>query len=298
MGIREKGYYNWAGQLKVSGMNWFPIFRNGIEIAFKKKWSKMIFFFTFLPFAVFLLGIYVRSKPELKILSELVALLENDATIFNAFYSNGFLIFMLMIMCVFIGSELISGDMKFNAFSLYFSRPLDRKDYLMGKYSIIMFFLLLFTLAEGIFLLIFKFIFEGSISIDPRTLLMLIAVPVLIAMFFSSLSLMVSSISRNSTYVKILLFLIYVFSDTLAEILNGIFHNTYFFLFSIRRNIQLASAYMFDTTPVEFNNVTREFYKVVPGWMSIIIILAITLLSLYIMMNRIRKAEAQNAAGS
>ena len=37
MGIREKRYYGWDGELKSSGIAWLPIFFKGTKAAFKKK---------------------------------------------------------------------------------------------------------------------------------------------------------------------------------------------------------------------------------------------------------------------
>ncbi|MCX6558409.1 MAG: hypothetical protein NTW95_13430 [Candidatus Aminicenantes bacterium] len=75
MDIREKGYSHWQGELKASRGNWLPIFFNGIKSVFKKKFAKVIFAFSGSTFVIFLLAVYVSTKPELKILSELVRLL-------------------------------------------------------------------------------------------------------------------------------------------------------------------------------------------------------------------------------
>ncbi len=78
---------------------------------------------------------------------------------------------MLIILSIFSGADLISADLKFKALPLYFSRPLSRGDYLLGKFSIILFYLLLFTLVPGILLLLFKMIFTGSLAVSPPLLL-------------------------------------------------------------------------------------------------------------------------------
>ncbi|MCI0470196.1 MAG: ABC transporter permease [Candidatus Aminicenantes bacterium] len=288
MTIREKGYYNWDGELKSGGHAWLPIFLDGIKTAFKKKSSKIFFTFTISPFFIFLLGIYISTKPELKMLSEIVKLLKNDATFFCTFFTNGFLYFMLMILCIFIFAELISGDLKFNSFPLYFSRPLDRTDYVIGKFSIIMFYLLLFTLAPGILLVFFKILFTGQFAISPRVLLAIIVLPFLVSTFFASITLMVSSLSSNSRYVKLIIFLLFMFSNSISEMLKSIFKNTYFNLFSFARNVEQMGAYIFNTRPA-FS---------APGWMSLAIISGLIILSFFILFLRIGKSEAQIEIGS
>jgi len=288
MGIREKGYHTWDGELKSGGIAWLPIFLTGIKTAFKKKYAKVFFSLTVAPFLVFLVGVYVSTKPELNMMAEIVKLLKTDARFFCTFFTNGFTYFMLVLLCIFVFAELISGDLKFNSFPLYFSRPLERKDYVLGKFSIIMFYLLLFTLVPGILLVILKFIFSGKISIAPGVLLGIIVLPFLISSFFASITLMISALSSNSRYVKIIIFLLFAFSNGISEMLKGIFRNSYFNLFSFPRNIEQMGAFIFNTRPV----------FAVPGWISLGIIAGLIVFSFLIIFKRIGKSEAQIEIGS
>ncbi|MCK4835652.1 MAG: hypothetical protein KAT17_03410, partial [Candidatus Aminicenantes bacterium] len=247
MGIREKGYYGWDGELKSSGIAWLPIFFKGTKAAFKKKFAKPLFAFAAMPFFVFLIAVYVSTKPELRMLTRLVSLLRDDSVFFHAFYTNGLLLFIMLLLCVFIGAELISGDLKFNALPLYFSRPLDKTDYIFGKYSILLFYLLTFTLLPGILLVIFKIIFTGDITFTVWLLLAVILYPLIISFFFASLTLMISALSSNRKFVWISIFLIYIFSTALAEMLRGIFKDPAFMLFSIKTNIEQTGSFLFQT---------------------------------------------------
>lgn len=288
MSIREKGYYGWDGELKSSIFMAWPIFIKGIQSAFKKKYAKALFGFAALPFIIFLTAVYISTKPELRMLTRFVRLLKDDASFFNVFFTFDLMLFNMILLCVFIGSDLISADLKFNALPLYFSRPIDRKDYILGKYSIIMFYLLLFTLIPGILLIIFKIIFTGSFSINLILLLAVIFFPFVISVFFSSLTLLISSFSSNRKFVWIAIFLIYIFSGVLAEMLNSIFKKSYFFLFSIEVNVKQTGSFLFQT---------RTSYQM-PPWISFLILIFLTLLMIYILYRRIVKSEAQIESGS
>jgi ABC-type transport system involved in multi-copper enzyme maturation permease subunit len=289
MTIREKGYHRWDGQLLASGIRWLPMFFLGIKMVFKRKYAKGLFFFSALPFVFFLAALYVSTKPELKMFRELVKLLKiNDATFFNAFTTNGTSIFFLMLMGIFFGAELISGDIQFKSFPLYFSRPLDRKDYLLGKYSILMFYYLLFTFVPCFVLVIFKFIFTGSLSIDPLTLLAIIITPILVALFFASLTLMVSSLSGNSKYTRIILVLILFMSQPIAQLLKLIFKSDYFFMLSFQENLQQMGSFLFRIDP-------KFSY---PGWMSAVVVLLFIAGAYFILYRRIGKLEAQIESGN
>ncbi|HLP47697.1 MAG TPA: hypothetical protein VK469_17260, partial [Candidatus Kapabacteria bacterium] len=153
MPIREKGYYNWEGQLKTSPNRWMPIFIHGIKSVFKKKFSKLLFTLCASTFLIFLIAVYVSTKPELKMLSQLVKEIQSDALLFNTYYTNPFLLFMMVTLSLFAGSELISGDLKYKSFIFYLSRPLSRSDYVKGKSAIVLFYLLAFTLVPGLLLI-------------------------------------------------------------------------------------------------------------------------------------------------
>ncbi|HUU04600.1 MAG TPA: ABC transporter permease subunit [Patescibacteria group bacterium] len=283
MDIREKGYRHWEGELKSSHFNWLPITLNGVKTVFKKKYAKLIFSLSASTFFVFLAAVYVSTKPELKILSELVRLLKSDAELFKTFYANGFLIFMLVILSIFSGADLISADLKSKAFPLYFARPLSRSDYLTGKFSIVLFYLLSFTLVPGILLLLFKMIFTGSLSFSPLLLLGIIAFPLIACVFLASLTLALSILSPNTKFIQIAIFLVYMFSNNLAQILRAIFKSDYFFLVSLPGNIQQLGCFVFGTNPA------YHF----PAWLSALLLTAISALAVFWLSWRIKKAEAQ-----
>lgn len=282
MTIREKGYYGWDGELRDSGISWWPILKKGIRAAFKKKYAKTLFGFAALPFFSFLAAVYISTKPELKMLSRLVSLLRDDSVFFHAFYTNGLLLFIMLLLCVFIGAELISGDLKFNALPLYFSRPLDKTDYIFGKYSILLFYLLAFTLLPGILLVIFKIIFTGGITFTVWLLLAVILYPLIISLFFASLTLMISSLSSNRKFVWISIFLIYIFSTALAEMLRGIFKDPAFMLFSIKTNIEQTGSFLFQTKATVST----------PPWISFLIIVLLSFMMVLVLYKRIVRSEA------
>jgi len=282
MAIREKGYTGWEGELKPSSQLWLPIFFSGIKTIFKKKYAKLIFGGVTFPFLIFLIAVYVRTKPELRLLSGLVRQLATDASLFNLFFTNGFLIFMLFIFCIFAGAELIAADLRFNALALYFSRPLDRLDYIGGKFSILLFYLLLFTLVPGLLLVAFKMIFSGSLSFSPLLLLAILVYPFILSMFLASFTLMLSSLTANAKFTRIIILLLYIFMDALAQMLRTVFKSDYFNLFSIQRNITQVGNLLFNKGQSAWN---------FPSWLSLLTILGLTLVFSAVLFLRIRRAE-------
>ena len=282
MEIRQKGYQRWPGELTPARFHWLPIARAGIRAVWKKKYAKLVLSLCASSFLVFLAAVYASTKPELKILSELVRMLKSDAELFKTFYSNGFLTFMLIILSVFSGADLVAADLKFKAFPLYFARPLTRLDYLAGKLAVILFYLLAFTLLPGVLLLLFKMLFSGSLAVAPRVLLALLAFPLLESACLAALTLALSSLSANVKFVQIGIFLVYIFSNNLALILKAIFRSDNAMLVSLPGNVQQLGSFLFGLPPQ---------YRF-PAWLSLLLPLAITALSLWLLAWRVRRAEA------
>jgi ABC-type transport system involved in multi-copper enzyme maturation permease subunit len=189
---------------------------------------------------------------------------------------------MLVILSIFCGADLISTDLKFKAFPLYFARPLSRGDYLIGKFAIILFYLLLFTLVPGILLLLFKMIFTGSLAVSPLLLLAILVFPLIECVFLASMTLALSILSANTRFIQIAIFLVYMFSNSLAQILKAIFKSDYFFLISLPGNIDQLGCFLFRLQPV----------RAYPAWLAMMPPVVISLLSVWLLSRRIKKAES------
>jgi hypothetical protein len=283
MSIREKGYTGWDGELQPRKLTWLPIARLGIRTVFRKRFAKLLFAVTLSPSLIFLLMVYLTTKPELKMAAKIIPLLQNDATMFDAFFTNGFLVLMLMLVTIFAGADLVSGDLKARAFPLYFARPLSRRDYLFGKFSVILFYILLFTLVPGLLLILFKVIFLGRFDISLRVFFAMILFPLVLGITLSAIAMIISTLSANTKIIQVIIFLVYTFSDGLAAFLQHIFHNDYFWLISLPRNIEQLGKCLFGLPGV------RDF----PPVLSLLLFLGYSAIFILLLGRLIRKAEAR-----
>ena len=253
MTIKEKGYIHWDGELHQKKIPWWPITRFGIKSTFRKKFFKLTFFVSLLPAIFYLIGIYVSERlDDFKFLinePEQISFLTISPKYFRSYFTNDFILFWIVAIVIFCGAGLISDDFKYNSLQLYFSRPLKKIHYFLGKASVIFFFLSLMTLVPGLLLIIFKLIFSGGFSFFikyPWLPLSVIGYSVLITVFFTFYTLFLSALSKNRRYVAILIFGIYFFSDILFAIFYGIIKDHHFALFSIKANIQQIGALFFN----------------------------------------------------
>jgi ABC-type transport system involved in multi-copper enzyme maturation permease subunit len=255
MTIKEKGYAHWDGKFLDKKFPWWPITRYGIKLTFRKKFFKLLFAGTLLPAVVFLAGIYVSERlDDFKfMIREGVPILQINPAYFKTYLSEGFMLFLFIVILIFCGSGLISDDLKHNSLQLYFARPLKKKDYFFGKTAVIVFFLFILTLVPGLVFFIMKLVFAGSFKffLDyPLLPLSIIGYSVMVTAFFSFYTLFLSSLSKNRRLVAILIFGIYIASEILRVIFYENFRSYYFSLLSIRANIQQVAAFIFsEKTP-------------------------------------------------
>jgi ABC-type transport system involved in multi-copper enzyme maturation permease subunit len=282
--VREKGYYHWEGQLVERRFRWWPITRTGILLAFKKRGFRFLFAGAFLPGVVLLAFIYMSENLE----SFQAMVRSSDRLInvtpgsFKLFFTIP--LFLWLLMLVFAGSGLVADDLKHNSLQIYFSRPLRKKDYILGKMAVVFFFILAVTLVPGLLVYIFKLIFAGSFKFFleyPWLLLSIVGFSAFLAVFFAFYTLLLSGLSKNSRYVMILVFMVYLFSHILYGILQSIFKTPYMALFSIRENIDQVGALVFAQKPAH----------PVPVLWSCLVLAGICGLSAIVLHRRIRGVE-------
>ena len=254
MTIREKGYFHWEGTLLQRKLPWWPIARLGIKLSFKRKYFKFVYFGSFLPAMAYLTGIYISERLEdfRTMIRGSPQLLQVNPAYFKSYFTGDFLLFMIVMILVVSAAGLISEDLKHNALQLYFSRPLQKKDYVLGKAAIVFFFLLSLTLMPGFLFIIFKLLFAGSfrfIVAYPWLPLSIISYSALVSLFFCFYALFLSSLSKNRTYVAVLIFAIYLFTDILSAFFFESFKNHAFALISLKVNIQQVGAFLFGQKP-------------------------------------------------
>ncbi len=286
MTIREKGYFHWEGALAERRLAWRPITRLGLRLAFKKKGFKFLYLGAFVPALVFLVGIYISERiGEFRyVFKGSSQLLEVNPAFFKTYYTSDFLLFMMVMLMVVGGAGLIADDLRYNALQLYFSRPLEKRDYLAGKASVLVVLLLSLTLLPGFAFVVFKLLFSGNLKFMaayPWILLSVTAYSAIVTAFFCLYTLLLSSLSRNRRYVSILLFAVYLVSDILFGIFYGNFRNPGFALISLKANLQQTGAFLFRQ---------KLPYDIPAGW-SILVLAAVGAAAWVVVNKRVRSVE-------
>jgi ABC-type transport system involved in multi-copper enzyme maturation permease subunit len=150
MPIHETSYLSWEGSVLEKPRTWLVIARTGIRLAWKKLLAGIIFAAS-IPFLVRTVQIYLASQiPDEGDLALLDSVIKVDETLFMDFMRDQ--LFILFVILAYCGAGLIANDRKFKALSLYFSRPVDFRDYVIGKFLVIFFYGSVITIAPALLL--------------------------------------------------------------------------------------------------------------------------------------------------
>jgi ABC-type transport system involved in multi-copper enzyme maturation permease subunit len=286
MAIAERGYTHWPGTLDAGRHPWRTIARQGIRLAWKRKFFKFVLSFALLPALVFTAGVYIseRLSDFKNMLKGADRFLQINPDYFKAFYASSGLPFMMLVIMILAGAGLIADDLRHNALPLYFSRPLRKRDYGFGKFATLAFFLLILTLVPGLLFILLKLIFSGSLKLltdYPWLPFSVVGWSVFVSSFFSLYTLFLSSLSRSRRYASILMLAVYFLSDVFFAIFMGIFRKPAFVLLSIQMNLRQTAAAFMGAKP-QFD---------VPWIYSALVLAAMAVLAVFVLHKKIRGAE-------
>jgi len=285
--IREHGYSHWNGQFIERRLPWWPITRLNLKLAFRKKHFRPVYALSFLPAFFFIVAIYISERIEdfqFMMRGGRAILFEINPNFFKNYLASDFLLFMLILIMVFAAAGLMADDFRFNALILYFSRPLRKRDYLFGKAAVIAFFVLTLTAFPAILFIFIKLLFAGNFSLlknYPWLPLSIIGYSLFLTIFYCLYALFLSCLSRNSRYVSVMIFAVYVFSDFLYAFFYNWFRQPFLLLLSFKHNLQQVAAFAFGVKPAQ----------PVPWFWSFLVLGLFCLLAGYFILSKIRAVE-------
>ena len=164
MPIFDQGYQHWTGPLSGHAWRWLAVARHGVRATLKNRIVRWFLFAAWIPAlalvtvagALGLIGTAIRSRcwpffgrclpPEM--IGNPRDFRTAVWTIAYSFFFKAELAVALFLVLV-VGPNLVSRDLRFNALPLYFSRPLRRIDYFVGKLGVIGFFLAATQIVAG-----------------------------------------------------------------------------------------------------------------------------------------------------
>jgi ABC-type transport system involved in multi-copper enzyme maturation permease subunit len=228
MPIHDLGYRGWKEQLASPWTRWVVIARAGIRRAWQSTWLKRMMFFAWLPAIGFGAGFFISEHSLMdhefrrglryflfgdeQVLGELINQMNLDDEVTARHSVWSFLLYSFLrypqgaIMALMVGiiaPPLISQDVRSRAFLLYFSRPIARWQYALGKLATVWFYLLMISAVPALVLYILGILLSPSASVvfDTWDLpLRIIVASAVLMVPTASLALCMSSLTQESRY--------------------------------------------------------------------------------------------------
>lgn len=240
MPIFDQGYQHWSGQLTGHAWRWLAITRHGLHNALSSWTVRLVLVVAALPalVLVFVVAMWGLLEQKSDLITAILPMLGGALNpeilagprafrveVWTIVYSYflGFEQWFAMVLVLFAGPNLISQDLRYNALPLYFSRPLRRIDYVLGKLGVIVTLLCAVIVVPAIVAYLLGMIFSLDVSILRDTFRILVASVVyglVISISAGLLILALSSLSRNSRYVALFWIGMWFVTSVVAAILQ------------------------------------------------------------------------------
>jgi ABC-2 type transport system permease protein len=274
--IHDQSYRRYGGKRESARSAWSVIALAGITSLVKKRVFLALLLFAWIPFIVRAVQIYVAANfPQASILAM------KPETFRQFFDQQGIFVFFVT---VYVGAGLIANDRRANALQIYLSKPLTRAEYVLGKLTTLVVFLLLVTWLPGVLLLLLQALFAGSFAFVRENIYLLPAMTLysLLEVIVASFTMLaLSSLSNSSRYVGILYTGAVLFTDAIFATLRGITGSTAMSWVSFPATLAQLGDLIF-RVPLRYTT---------PAAISFIVVLALVAVSVSVLERKVRGVE-------
>jgi ABC-2 type transport system permease protein len=278
MPIYDQGYRRYEARAPLRKARFWPITREALRLVLSKRAFLALVAGAFLPFVVRVIQIYIVTR-----FPEAGRILPIDGRLFGDFLNQqvGFAI----LLSIFGASGLVANDLRTGAILAYLSRPLTRRDYVLGKLLVPLSLNLAVTLVPGLLL------YLSGLSLAPELYLKwelawigpaIVVHGLAISLVVSLLTLAISSLSRSARVAGLGLFGMIVGLEMVRLILQQGFRQPYAMLLSVQTDLRALGVALFGLSD----------RQVVMGWGWPALVLAVlSLACLAILRSRVRAVE-------
>ena len=192
-------------------------------------------------------------------------------------------VFLIALVVVFGGSGLISNDLKYNALSLYLSKPISWIDYLIGKFVAIGVLLASMTLVPALLLFLQQSLLSDTPFFEENfwLILSIIIYSLVVTTITSLLMLTFSALTKNLRFATIGFCAVWFGLPIIHLILREVMKTSTVAIVSVWANLELLGEVLFGLD---------SSYTVHISW-TILLLTALTTLCILVLRHRIRAVE-------
>lgn len=278
MPIYEQTYRRHEGRRPLRRVRAWPIAREILRLHLQRRGFLALMGFCWLPCFLRVIQVYVVTR-----FPDVGRMLPVDGRLFGEFLNGQ--IFLALVATVMVGAGLVANDLRTGAVLVYLSRPLTRRDYVLGKLGALLAVNLFVTLLPGLGL------YAAALSLAPDTFqhwrLLWIGPAIvlqacIIALCLSLLALAVSALSGSARVAGLALFGLVVASDLVLFILRRMLQAPAVGALSVWADLKATAAALFD---VQLRGLQPAWWQAAP----VLALLAVA--SLWVLHSRVRAVE-------
>src|SRR5215471_19257286 len=276
MPIHDQGYRRYGGS-RAWGRAWWVMFTTGVRTMLGSRRWIVLMVVSWIPFVVRAVQFYIAAN-----FAQAATIVAPSSQTFRDFFDQQDL--FVFLVTITLGAAAIAQDRRANALQIYLSKPLTRLEYIVGKLSVLIAFLLFITWVPAILLLILQVLFAGNFTflkanayLFPAITLYSLIEVVMVSMCMLALS----SLSTNSRFVGILYTALIFFSDALYGVLRAVTGSTRVSWVAFGNNLAQVGDVIF-RVPLRYET---------PWILSLAIVVGLVGLSALILERRVRGVE-------
>lgn len=276
MPIHDRGYRHWSGAWTSHPYRGWVIARQGIALLTGRRWFLLLMILSALPFLVRSVILYLAT-----VLGNL-PMIRIDARFFQEFLSQQ-LTFVFPI-AIFAGAGLVANDLKANALQIYLSKPITRRDYLLGKLGVLVFFLTLPTLVPGLLLFLLAVVFRTDFTFLREHAWVPLAIAAYSAVIVAAYALpmlALSSMTRSARFAGMAFAGLFLASSALDGILRGTLRTQRAGWVSLPNDVLQLGAFLFGAPPL---------FRY-PIWSAALVLAGVACAAVAVAVRRIRAVE-------
>jgi ABC-2 type transport system permease protein len=275
MPIHDQGYRHYEGA-RARGGAWLVMFRTGVLGMFQNRRWIVLMIASWIQFIVRAVQFYIAAN-----FSQAAVVAPTAATFRDFFDKQDIFVFLVTVT---LGAVSIAEDRRANALQIYLSKPLTRLEYIAGKLSVLMAFILFITWVPAILLLVVEIVFAGNFTFFFNNIFLVPAITafaLIEALMVSMCILALSSLSTNSRFVGILFTALIFFSDAVYGVLRGVTGGTSLSWVAFGNNLAQVGDFIF-RVPLRYET---------PWIVSLAVVIGLIAASALILERRIRGVE-------
>ena len=244
MPIYEQTYRKHEARGPLRRVRSWPITREALRLILARRAFLALLVFSWLPCVARVIQIYVVTRfPEAN------RILPVDGRLFGEFLVQQTV--FAMFVTIFGGAGLIANDLRTGAILVYLSRPLTRRDYVVGKLGVLLALNLAVTMLPAVLLYLIalalapdQFWTWGLAWIGPAVVLYSLVV----SLAMSLIALAVSSLSRSARVAGLGFFGLVFGLEVVRSVLRALYHRPETALISFQASLQSLAVTLFGLT--------------------------------------------------